>query len=327
MSSGVGILLSSSTASTPACPLRRHSRKGRLAAPKRATFTTCQQKRERERERGGGDSPAGLLLDRRDVLLALGGAAASNVGLRKETAVAMPVVPDLTKCHTATAPGVDAQYLKCCPPFSALEVVDYDFPATPLRVRRPAHLVKSDEEYLSKYEEATRKMKELPVDDPRNFYQQSHVHCAYCNDAYYEKGNPNVNMQVHSSWFFFPFHRFYLHFYERILGSLIDDETFALPYWNFDAEAGMTIPEIFTDDTSSPLYNPKRNASHFYPAILDYKYSYNDETRPSDKEHDKELVLDNYSYMKKTFKQSLQASSIDRSIDPLLLIIKLTRNK
>ncbi|MCD9559963.1 hypothetical protein HAX54_018344 [Datura stramonium] len=43
-------------------------------------------------------------------------------------------------------------------------------------------------------------------------------------------GFPNLELQVHSSWLFLPFHRCYLYFFERILGSLINDPTFVMPF-------------------------------------------------------------------------------------------------
>ncbi|CAA7404100.1 unnamed protein product [Spirodela intermedia] len=69
-------------------------------------------------------------------------------------------------------------------------------------------------------------MKALPADDPRSFAQQANVHCAYCDGAYDQVGFPDLELQVHNSWLFFPFHRFYLHFHERILGKLIGDDSF-----------------------------------------------------------------------------------------------------
>lgn len=64
----------------------------------------------------------------------------------------------------------------------------------------------------------------------------------YLLGAYHQKGFPDVELQVHSSWLFFPFHRWYLYFFERILGKLIDDESFAIPFWNWDAPEGMKMP-------------------------------------------------------------------------------------
>lgn len=60
----------------------------------------------------------------------------------------------------------------------------------------------------------------------------------------------------------------YLYFYERILGKLIGDPTFALPFWNWDNPKGMTIPPMF-DDEKSALYDSKRNQAHRPPAIID----------------------------------------------------------
>ncbi|CAN1221834.1 Polyphenol oxidase, chloroplastic [Linum grandiflorum] len=104
-------------------------------------------------------------------------------------------------------------------------------------------------------------MKALPDDDPRSFKQQANIHCAYCNGAYIQTGFPDARFEVHSSWLFFPFHRFYLHFFERILGKLIDDPSFALPYWNWDNPPGMTIPSFFMNP-NSPLHDPIRNPDH-----------------------------------------------------------------
>ncbi|CDP22269.1 unnamed protein product [Coffea canephora] len=114
-------------------------------------------------------------------------------------------------------------------------------------------------------------MKALPADDPRNFTQQANVHCAYCNGAYIQSGS-DQEIQVHNSWLFFPFHRWYLYFYERILGKLIGDPSFGLPFWNWDNIGGMTLPSIFQDQ-SSALYNQNRNQSHLPPTVVDLGYN------------------------------------------------------
>lgn len=249
---------------TSACPLQRErrlrERRVRLVPPRASASS----------DKNGPTNK--FVVDRRDVLLGLGGAAATVATVMTPggvipPATAAPVAPpDLSKCHIATS-APDGNN-KCCPPYSSADIIDYDFPRTPLRVRRPAHEVKEDDEYMAKYKEAVRKMKELKSDHPWNFYQQALVHCAYCNDAYDQVGYPNASLQVHYSWLFLPWHRYYLHFFERILGRLIDDDTFTLPFWNFDVEEGMTVPEIFTNDTTSPLYNDNRYLISYYLLFL-----------------------------------------------------------
>ncbi|CAN1149787.1 Polyphenol oxidase, chloroplastic [Linum perenne] len=179
--------------------------------------------------------------------------------------------PDPAQCGPADLP-VGAAPTDCCPP-PATVIKDFTPPPTsggPPRVRPAAHLV--DDAYMEKYERAVELMKGLPDDDPRSFTQQADVHCAYCGGAYPQVGFPDVEVQVHDSWLFFPWHRFYLYFHERILAKLIDDPTFTLPFWNWDAPAGMQIPSIYTNP-NSPLYDPFRNPSHQPPAVVDLDWS------------------------------------------------------
>ncbi|XP_060207963.1 catechol oxidase B, chloroplastic-like [Lycium barbarum] len=212
-------------------------------------------------------------LDRRNVLLGLGGLyGAANLA---PLATASPIPPpDLNSCGPATiTDGPPVPYF-CCPPKPHdMENIPYYKlnTMTKRRIRSPAHA--ADEEYIAKYELATSRMRDLDTNttdpDPRGFKQQANVHCAYCNGAYKVGGK---ELQVHFSWLFFPFHRWYLYFYERILGSLIDDPTFALPYWNWDHPKGMRLPPMFDDECSS-LYDARRNPSHRNGAIMDLGYS------------------------------------------------------
>lgn len=205
---------------------------------------------------------------RRNLLIGLGGAAATTGGLVDRLALAAPIeAPEITKCGPASIPPTSPISPECCPPFKGVAPVDYVPPPFPrLRVRPPAHAMSPEQ--IEKYKRATQLMRELPADDPRSFVQQAKVHCAYCNGGYDQVGFPDLELQVHFSWLFFPFHRWYLYFYERILGKLIGDENFAMPYWNWDHPDGMRMPAIFTDPNST-LYNAKRNALHYPPAIAD----------------------------------------------------------
>ncbi|VFQ65322.1 unnamed protein product [Cuscuta campestris] len=216
-------------------------------------------------------------VDRRNVLLGLGGLyGAYNYTTynNNSNAVASPVPPpDVSKCGPATITNTtDKVPYSCCPPPFSGDAVDYELPSfSRLNVRPAAHAVQ--EEQLEKYKTAVRRMRELPDDDPRSFYQQANVHCAYCNGAYKLAGGGGQDYQIHFSWLFFPFHRWYLYFHERILQSLIGDPTFTIPYWNWDNPQGMFLPEIF-DETGSPLYDEVRNQGHRRNGfLLDLAYS------------------------------------------------------
>ncbi|GLJ11684.1 hypothetical protein SUGI_0174590 [Cryptomeria japonica] len=207
-----------------------------------------------------------LWLDRRELLLASTSAIA--VGATKKAAAKPMPPPDLEKCHNPDTAPTDAQNLNCCPPYSE-KPVDFELPTNlPMRVRPSAHDV--NDEYVEKYSRAIQLMHELPPDDPRSFTQQANVHCAYCDGAYYEGSLP-VELQIHNSWFFLPWHRWYLYFHERILAKLVGDDTFALPFWNWDAPAGMTLPPIYSHP-GSPLYDELRNPAHMPPSKVDLNY-------------------------------------------------------
>ncbi|KAL3576570.1 hypothetical protein D5086_021853 [Populus alba] len=210
---------------------------------------------------------------RRDVLIGLGGLY-SATNLADRTAYAKPITsPDLTNCKLVDLPNPENP-TDCCSPLPR-KIIDFRPPSpfSPLRTRRAAHLV--DEDYVAKYAKAISLMKSLPEDDPRNFYQQANVHCAYCDDAYEQVGFPKLELDVHFCWLFFPWHRYYLYFYERILGKLINDPTFALPFWNWDSPSGMQMPYIFTNP-KSPLYDQFRDQNHQPPVLLDLDYAAGD---------------------------------------------------
>ncbi|KAL6602992.1 hypothetical protein ACP70R_043353 [Stipagrostis hirtigluma subsp. patula] len=163
----------------------------------------------------------------------------------------------------------------CCPPPApASEPVNFTFPdpAEPLRVRRPAHAAADD---MARYARAVALMKALPPSDPRSFYQQASVHCAYCAGARRQAGRPELAVQVHYSWLFFPFHRAYLYFFERIAAKLLGDPGFAVPFWSWDVPEGMRIPAEFADE-ASPLYDPIRNPRHAPPKVVNLDYSFVD---------------------------------------------------
>ncbi|XP_027109318.1 polyphenol oxidase, chloroplastic-like [Coffea arabica] len=154
-----------------------------------------------------------LKLDRRNVLLGIGGGlyGAFTSGANP-SAFAAPLSPTFIACHDATDP--DKKEIDCCPPsVMAADITDFVPTAPSVIATRPAvQLV--DSTYLKKYKTAIEKMRNLSSDDPRSFTAQANVHCAYCNGGYYQDGyaDSKLLLDVHNSWLFFPFHRWYLYF-------------------------------------------------------------------------------------------------------------------
>ncbi|KAJ6805709.1 polyphenol oxidase II [Iris pallida] len=201
--------------------------------------------------------------------------SASTISSIKEYySTGIPLSPNLSTCHSTSTsetfhlPNRSTHVVKCCPasPDSGKPIIDFQFPSpstSPLRIRRPAHRLALDEEYQAKYNKAVAMMKQLPSDHPHSFHRQAQIHCLYCNGAYYQAATTDVPFMIHGNWLFFPFHRFYVYFHERILGKLIGDDTFALPYWNYDSPDGMPIPDIYM---KGELHNEKRDGRHLPPA-------------------------------------------------------------
>ncbi|KAK9164705.1 hypothetical protein Syun_005607 [Stephania yunnanensis] len=295
---------------------------GRRAPSSTTASTTfsisCGGERRDDDEHGRGQ--IGSDVGRRDLLLRSSGlcvgaaAAATTLGIgissssRGATGPAHqlgdPVQPPpLNKCHPIT--DLDCLTYDCCPPYSSKDISEIrDFvppgPGAGLRQRRPARELMQDPAYLEKFGNAIDKMKNLPKDDPWNLIQQANIHCAYCDDAYEQTGYPDVRLQVHFGWNFLPWHRFYIYFWERILGKLIGDETFALPYWNWDDEAEMTMPRAFWDPKDSFLYDALRNQRH-REALLDYRYTLGDDNPTKDQYAD--VVAHNRNQLRHIFSE------------------------
>ncbi|XP_073122997.1 polyphenol oxidase I, chloroplastic-like [Henckelia pumila] len=251
---------------------------GRPSKAHRLAVSCNQTNDGGENQKHDVENSPGRLDRRRNVLLGMGGLySAANL---VPAVVASPISsPDFTKCSRGTNLNTNKPLdVDCCPPVST-EIIDFKLPPVEkLRIRPAAQL--AGEEYYAKFEKAIALMKALPADDPRSFMQQANVHCAYCNLTYDQTGaDPEVKLQIHNCWHFFPWHRWYLYFYERILAKLIDDPTFALPFWNWDHPDGMPMPERYAR-TDSSLYNARRNQTHLPPVLLDLAYSPTAPTKP-----------------------------------------------
>jgi polyphenol oxidase len=129
----------------------------------------------------------------------------------------------------------------------------------PVRTRKSAfELSNTEVDRLKAAYAALRKLTKDTPDDPRGWLSQGHVHCWYCGGG----DNGQQGEEIHGSWRFFPWHRAYLYFHERILCKLINDDTLALPYWDWDSRGRQTFPAVYGDpgDPSNPLSDMLRSA-------------------------------------------------------------------
>lgn len=88
---------------------------------------------------------------------------------------------------------------------------------------------------LKSYAKAVRAMLALPPEDPRNWYRHAIIHTLDC---------------PHGNWWFLPWHRAYLGWFEQICRELSGDPQFALPYWDWTAE--QKVPDGMFDDVLDP---------------------------------------------------------------------------
>src|SRR5262249_27863184 len=73
----------------------------------------------------------------------------------------------------------------------------------------------------------------------------------------------------HGTPYFFPWHRLYLFYFERVLQKAANDPTLRLPYWDYTDPANVAMPKEFTQPTyvdgsghtvPNPLYEERRAA-------------------------------------------------------------------
>lgn len=147
----------------------------------------------------------------------------------------------------------------CVPPIPPGQPASFT-PATgvPVRVRKSAFELSAAE--ITKLKSAYAALRDLATskpDDPRNWFHQGQVHCWYCSGAL----DGLWGQEIHGGWWFLPWHRAYLFFHEQILGSLIGDPTFALPFWDWDTPGRDKFPfDAYGQpgDTGNPVYDPTR---------------------------------------------------------------------
>ena len=117
------------------------------------------------------------------------------------------------------------------------------------RVRRNVYHMDWNGPDFAAYREGVRVMKTRPATDPTSWAYQAAIHGSTA-------GLPLQNTCAHSTYFFLPWHRGYLYYFERILAAAAGVATAALPYWNYSVLGQASIPEPFRlpAAATNPLY-------------------------------------------------------------------------
>jgi len=127
---------------------------------------------------------------------------------------------------------------------------------------------------LQHYARAVGAMKERESSDPTSWDYQAAIHGTESNPLSLQR------QCEHESWFFFPWHRIYLYYFEQIVRQAVVDtggpEDWTLPYWNYDLGGEFaSLPEPFrqpADEQTNPLYvgvrRPYYNAGGPLPELI-----------------------------------------------------------
>jgi hypothetical protein len=124
----------------------------------------------------------------------------------------------------------------------------------PVTLRKSISRLSSAE--LTVLNQAFAALRALPATDKRTWVLEADLHALYCEQC------SNFTTQIHGSWSFFPWHRAYLYYYERILGSLVGDITnFRLPYWDWENIRSMPSPYTTPSDAGNALWDGNRDTT------------------------------------------------------------------
>jgi tyrosinase len=121
-------------------------------------------------------------------------------------------------------------------------------PALP--VRKSVNGLPATAPEAAQYAKAVGLLKKLPASDPRNWVAQARIHDGHC---------------PHNNWWFLPWHRAYLYYFEQICRDVLKDQSFTLPYWDWSRAQDIPTPFL---DKSSWLFDATRQHTKVDANIL-----------------------------------------------------------
>jgi tyrosinase len=153
-----------------------------------------------------------------------------------------------------------------------------------VRTRKDAWKLSSSDETLLWYGRAVAEMRKRPFTDPTSWRFQAAIHDYKPEQdplASPDDPPPSEDEQKrfwlkcqHATWFFLPWHRMYLTYFERMVAAIVAQlngpADWALPYWNYSDSNNpdaRRLPPAFRDEnlpdgSPNPLYVKERDAGN-----------------------------------------------------------------
>lgn len=144
---------------------------------------------------------------------------------------------------------------------------------------------------LDKFARAAAMMRERPTGDPLSWNFQWYTHWVPDNTTKrdeIEKLPEDQRALAKELWntcrahdhdqnegLFLPWHRAYVLYFERIARKVLDDDAFALPYWDLTNPDRRALPGAFLvpADQSNPLWNAERKPEVAAGKAIDFSYN------------------------------------------------------
>ena len=122
------------------------------------------------------------------------------------------------------------------------------------RVRRDINDPNLSPQVVTALRAGVAAMKAMPLSNPRSWRAQANIHNNFC---------------PHSNWFFLPWHRAYLLFFERICRQASGVSTFNLPYWDWTANPRVPAP-FWGNAATNALMDTTRQIGPNDPASAEF---------------------------------------------------------
>jgi tyrosinase len=130
-------------------------------------------------------------------------------------------------------------------------------PANGPGVRESIVGIAADHPVLNSYRKAITEMNKLDLSNPLSWRFQANMHGSNGDGV-----KDGWDWCQHANWWFLPWHRGYLYFFEKIVRKMSGDDSFRLPYWPWEQEGQNVLPTAFRDalyqGQPNPLYDRTR---------------------------------------------------------------------